>query len=220
MEGRTENYTPEDNFTPRGQNSPLGDNFAPGGQSLPRDLQRQSCIWKITTPSVHSLVRLENRNIFFCFEKRSSLLPTMLGVVNVKSEVVGLPPWLHIWFNFSLTYPGMKLCSQVWNFVPRFNLYFLLSAKAKGEVMLYFQDPQELLSIFADLEDENLALIQVPYPNARRNVFLECRIKSYRNEIFEIVLFCISYHIIGSNKFKISTSFFTKYIVIIQKFPK
>ena len=26
--------------------------------------------------------------------------------------------------------------------------------------MLYFQDPQELLSIFADLEDENLALIQ------------------------------------------------------------
>jgi hypothetical protein len=51
------------------------------------------------------------------------------------------------------------------------NFYFLLSAKAKGEVMLYFQDPQELLSIFADLEDENLALIQVPYPKARRNVF-------------------------------------------------
>jgi len=35
-----------------------------------------------------------------------------------------------------------------------------VSAKAKGEVTLYFQDPQELLSIFSDLEDENLALIQ------------------------------------------------------------
>ncbi len=33
--------------------------------------------------------------------------------------------------------------------------------KAKGEVKLYFQDPLELLSIFSDLEDENLALIQV-----------------------------------------------------------
>ena len=34
------------------------------------------------------------------------------------------------------------------------------TAKAKGEVKLYFQDPVELSSIFADLEDENLALIQ------------------------------------------------------------
>ena len=30
----------------------------------------------------------------------------------------------------------------------------------KNEVKLYFQDPQQLLAIFADLEDENLALIQ------------------------------------------------------------
>jgi hypothetical protein len=35
MEGRTENFTPGDNLTPRGQNSSLVDNFAPGGQSLP-----------------------------------------------------------------------------------------------------------------------------------------------------------------------------------------
>jgi hypothetical protein len=27
---------PEDNFTPRGQNSPLGDNFAPGVRVCPR----------------------------------------------------------------------------------------------------------------------------------------------------------------------------------------
>ena len=39
-------------------------------------------------------------------------------------------------------------------------LTHLCLAKAKGEVKLYFQDPVELLSIFADLEDENLALIQ------------------------------------------------------------
>jgi hypothetical protein len=35
MEGRTENFTPGDNFTPRGQNSPLGDNFAPGVKVSP-----------------------------------------------------------------------------------------------------------------------------------------------------------------------------------------
>ncbi len=40
------------------------------------------------------------------------------------------------------------------------NCDHLYIAKAKGEVKLYFQDPVELLSIFADLEDENLALIQ------------------------------------------------------------
>ena len=32
--------------------------------------------------------------------------------------------------------------------------------KAKGEVKLFFQEPQQLLSIFTDLEDENLSLIQ------------------------------------------------------------
>ena len=36
--------------------------------------------------------------------------------------------------------------------------YFI--GKVKNEVKLYFQDPQQLLAIFADLEDENLALIQ------------------------------------------------------------
>ena len=36
----------------------------------------------------------------------------------------------------------------------------MLPDKAKGEVKLYFQNPQQLLSIFADLEDENLSLIQ------------------------------------------------------------
>jgi hypothetical protein len=35
MEGQTENFTPGDNFNPRGLNSHLGDNFAPEGQSLP-----------------------------------------------------------------------------------------------------------------------------------------------------------------------------------------
>ena len=35
-----------------------------------------------------------------------------------------------------------------------------IADKAKGEVKLYFQNPQQLLSIFTDLEDENLSLIQ------------------------------------------------------------
>ena len=30
----------------------------------------------------------------------------------------------------------------------------------KGSVKIYFQQPQQLLSIFTDLEDENLKLIQ------------------------------------------------------------
>ena len=34
------------------------------------------------------------------------------------------------------------------------------SEKIKGSVKLYFQHPQQLLSIFTDLEDENLKLIQ------------------------------------------------------------
>lgn len=32
--------------------------------------------------------------------------------------------------------------------------------KAKGEVKLFFTEPEQLLSIFHDLEDENLGLIQ------------------------------------------------------------
>ena len=40
------------------------------------------------------------------------------------------------------------------------SLQIFISDKAKGEVKLYFQNPQQLLSIFADLEDENLSLIQ------------------------------------------------------------
>jgi hypothetical protein len=32
--------------------------------------------------------------------------------------------------------------------------------KTKGEVKLYFQQPHQLLSIFTDLEDENLKFIQ------------------------------------------------------------
>ena len=38
------------------------------------------------------------------------------------------------------------------------DVYF--ADKAKGAVKLYFQHPQQLLSIFTDLEDENLKLIQ------------------------------------------------------------
>jgi hypothetical protein len=34
MEGQTENFTPRDNVTPRGQSSLLGDNLSPEGQSL------------------------------------------------------------------------------------------------------------------------------------------------------------------------------------------
>ena len=32
--------------------------------------------------------------------------------------------------------------------------------KAKGAVKLFFQDPRQLLSIFTELENENLSLIQ------------------------------------------------------------
>ena len=39
-------------------------------------------------------------------------------------------------------------------------ILFLLTAKVKGSVKIYFQQPQQLLSIFTDLEDENLKLIQ------------------------------------------------------------
>ena len=35
-----------------------------------------------------------------------------------------------------------------------------LIAKVKAVPMLYFQKPKQLLSIFTDLEDENLKLIQ------------------------------------------------------------
>ena len=35
-----------------------------------------------------------------------------------------------------------------------------LADKLKGSVKLYFQQPQQLLDIFTDLEDENLKLIQ------------------------------------------------------------
>jgi hypothetical protein len=40
--------------------------------------------------ATNSLVRFENKDVFFYFEKRSSLLKT--GVVVVKLEVAGLPP--------------------------------------------------------------------------------------------------------------------------------
>jgi hypothetical protein len=33
MEGRTEKFTPRDNFTPKGIISPPGDNFTPRGES-------------------------------------------------------------------------------------------------------------------------------------------------------------------------------------------
>jgi hypothetical protein len=39
------NFTPPgDNFTPRGQKSPLGDNFAPWGQSLPLGAKLRLCL--------------------------------------------------------------------------------------------------------------------------------------------------------------------------------
>ena len=37
---------------------------------------------------------------------------------------------------------------------------FFLAAKVKQVPKLYFQEPRQLLSIFTDLEDENLKLIQ------------------------------------------------------------
>jgi hypothetical protein len=36
---------PVGNFTPRGQNSPMGDNFAPGGQSLPLGAKLRMVLW-------------------------------------------------------------------------------------------------------------------------------------------------------------------------------
>jgi hypothetical protein len=39
MEGQTENFTPGDNFTPKGQNSPLGDTFSPLGTTSPLGLK-------------------------------------------------------------------------------------------------------------------------------------------------------------------------------------
>jgi hypothetical protein len=47
MEGRTENFTLGDNFTPRGQNSPLEDNFTPGGQSLPLGAKLRMGLWRV-----------------------------------------------------------------------------------------------------------------------------------------------------------------------------
>ena len=51
--------------------------------------------------------------------------------------------------------------------------------KAKGEVKLFFQDPRQLLSIFTELENENLNLIQ------------ECReaegnLEKIRNTVHEV----------------------------------
>ena len=51
--------------------------------------------------------------------------------------------------------------------------------KAKGEVKLFFQDPRQLLSIFTELENENLNLIQ------------ECReaegnLEKIRNNVHEV----------------------------------
>jgi hypothetical protein len=37
---------PEDNFTPRGQNSPPGDNIAPGGQSLSLGAKLRMGLWR------------------------------------------------------------------------------------------------------------------------------------------------------------------------------
>ena len=39
-------------------------------------------------------------------------------------------------------------------------ILLFLADKLKGSVKLYFQQPQQLLDIFTDLEDENLKLIQ------------------------------------------------------------
>jgi hypothetical protein len=39
-------------------------------------------------------------------------------------------------------------------------LHIYLAVKLGEEVVLYFREPQQLLSIFTDLEDENLGLIQ------------------------------------------------------------
>ena len=53
--------------------------------------------------------------------------------------------------------------------------------KAKGEVKLFFQDPRQLLSIFTELENENLSLIQ------------ECReaegnLEKIRNTVHEVLI--------------------------------
>jgi hypothetical protein len=53
-----------------------------------------------------SLVPFENKNIFFCSEKRSSLLCTYnAGVAVVNSEVVGLGPGSNI-----------HVCVKIWVF--------------------------------------------------------------------------------------------------------
>ena len=54
--------------------------------------------------------------------------------------------------------------------------------KAKGEVKLFFQDPRQLLSIFTELENENLNLIQ------------ECReaegnLEKIRNTVHEVTFY-------------------------------
>lgn len=38
--------------------------------------------------------------------------------------------------------------------------FFHVSGKVDSDVKLYFKEPQELLTIFSDLEDENLKLIE------------------------------------------------------------
>jgi hypothetical protein len=45
MEGQADNFTPRDNFTLRGQNSPVGENFAPWGQSLCLGAKLRMDLW-------------------------------------------------------------------------------------------------------------------------------------------------------------------------------
>ena len=64
--------------------------------------------------------------------------------------------------------------------------FILIIDKAKGEVKLFFQDPRQLLSIFTELENENLNLIQ------------ECReaegnLEKIRNTVHEVTLYLVQF---------------------------
>jgi hypothetical protein len=69
MEGRTEN------FTPRGQNSPLGDNFAPGGQSLPLGLKLRMGLSLISNEKPKVLAKKTEKSEIIALCKEMPVIP-------------------------------------------------------------------------------------------------------------------------------------------------
>jgi hypothetical protein len=75
MKGRTENFTPGDNFTLRGQISPLGSMFAPRGEvkNGPQRPVPKAKLCSRTGKAGSMPVRLVNELFLHPYEKRASL---------------------------------------------------------------------------------------------------------------------------------------------------